>query len=123
MLRHPRPAGRDKIDDVQTMAGAEPLHTEGHGANADVGVLLVHGITATPQLVRPTAEHLARQGYAVSAPLLPGHGTTWQLMGRTRYDDWATTVEAEAADLASGRRGPIRPGRSTPWPRTRPPGP
>jgi len=86
------------------MAGADPFHHDGHGACADVGVLLVHGITATPQMVRPVAEHLAGLGYAVSAPLLPGHGTTWQLMGRTRYDDWLAAVEGAAADLATGRR-------------------
>lgn len=86
------------------MAGAEPIHREGSGPRADVGVLLVHGITATPQMVRPVAEHLAGLGYAVSAPLLPGHGTTWQLMGRTRYEDWLGAVEGAAADLARGRR-------------------
>ncbi len=42
----------------------------------DVGCLLVHGFTGTPQNVRPLADYLARRGLAVSAPRMPGHGTT-----------------------------------------------
>src|SRR5690606_7077521 len=76
----------------------------GTGARAATGVLCIHGLTATPQMVRPVAEHLAGLGYAVSAPLLPGHGRTWQQMNRTRYDDWATAVEVAALELRRDRR-------------------
>ncbi len=82
------------------MAGAEPFTRPGAGERARVGVLLVHGITATPQMVRPVAERLAEQGYAVSAPLLPGHGTSWRQMSRTRYVDWLRAVESAAEDLS-----------------------
>lgn len=86
------------------MLGADPIHHEGHGKHADVAVLLCHGITSTPQMVRPVADRLAEAGYAVSAPLLPGHGTSWQDMSRTRYADWARAVEGEAQRLRVGRR-------------------
>lgn len=86
------------------MTGAEPFAHQGSGQRADVAVLCVHGLTATPQMVRPVAEHLAALGYAVSAPRLPGHGTTWQQLNRTRYDDWFTTVEAAAVELRRDRR-------------------
>ncbi|SDC59070.1 alpha/beta hydrolase [Nocardioides lianchengensis] len=53
-----------------------------------VGVLVSHGFTGQPASVKPWGEHLAAQGYAVEVPRLPGHGTTWQEMNRTTWDDW-----------------------------------
>ncbi len=58
-----------------------------------VGVLLVHGFTSTPASMRPWAEHLAREGYAVSVPLLPGHATTWQDCNTKTYQDWYAEAE------------------------------
>ncbi len=66
-----------------------------------IGVLLSHGFTGSPASIRPWAEHLAEQGYAVRVPLLPGHGTTWQEMNRTGWADWSTAIEAAYADLAA----------------------
>jgi carboxylesterase len=58
-----------------------------------VGVLLVHGYTGSPAGMRPWAEHLAEHGYAVSVPLLPGHGTRWQDLNRVRWTDWVAEAE------------------------------
>lgn len=58
-----------------------------------VGVLLSHGFTGSPASMVPWGRHLAAQGYAVSVPRLPGHGTTWQEMNRTRWQDWYGEVE------------------------------
>jgi carboxylesterase len=58
-----------------------------------VGVLLVHGFTGTPYSMVPWGEHLAAHGFGVSVPLLPGHGTTWQDLNRTRWEDWYDEVE------------------------------
>ena len=41
-----------------------------------VGFLLIHGFTATTTEVRLLADKLHKDGYTVSAPLLPGHMTT-----------------------------------------------
>ena len=38
--------------------------------------------------MRPWAEHLAAEGFSVELPRLPGHGTTWQDMTVTRWEDW-----------------------------------
>ncbi|MDT0201213.1 alpha/beta fold hydrolase [Nocardioides sp. AE5] len=57
-----------------------------------VGVLLSHGFTGSPASMRPWGEFLALQGYAVEVPRLPGHGTTWQEMNDTRWDDWYAEV-------------------------------
>lgn len=80
---------------AEVLPGAEPLSRAG-GA---VGVLLCHGFTGSPQSVRPWAEYLARQGLAVSVPLLPGHGTTWQDMARTSSADWYAETERALAGL------------------------
>jgi Esterase/lipase len=42
------------------------------------GVLLIHGFTATTAEVRLLADAFKKQGLTVSAPLLPGHGTSPQ---------------------------------------------
>lgn len=57
-----------------------------------VGVLLSHGFTGSPASMRPWGEFLASRGYAVEVPRLPGHGTTWQDMNTTRWEDWYAEV-------------------------------
>jgi carboxylesterase len=80
---------------VGVLPGAEPYARDG-GA---VGVLLCHGFTGTPQSLRPWGAYLAERGLSVRLPLLPGHGTTWQDMNRTRWQDWYGCVEGELLDL------------------------
>ena len=67
---------------------ADPGRTGGRR----VGVLLSHGFTGSPFSMRPWAQHLADQGYAVELPRLPGHGTTWREMNKTRWADWYAEV-------------------------------
>ena len=64
---------------VPVLPGAEPYAHDG----GDIGVLLVHGYTSTPQSMRGWAEHLAAAGYTVRLPRLPGHGTRWQDLNTT----------------------------------------
>ena len=64
-----------------------------------MGVLLSHGFTGTTQSMRPWAEHLAAAGLSVSAPRLPGHGTRWQDMNKTRWSDWYGELERAFDDL------------------------
>jgi carboxylesterase len=80
---------------VAILPGAEPFHHDG----SDVGVLLCHGFTGTPQSLRPWGEYLADRGYSVRIPLLPGHGTTWQEMNQTRWEDWYAAVDAAFREL------------------------
>jgi carboxylesterase len=80
---------------VPLLPGAEPFAHRG----SDTGVLLCHGFTGCPQSLRPWAEHLAGQGLTVSLPLLPGHGTRWQDMRHTGWQDWYATVERELREL------------------------
>ncbi|MGW3072129.1 MULTISPECIES: alpha/beta hydrolase [unclassified Kitasatospora] len=78
------------------LPGAEPFRHRG----GPVGVLLCHGFTGSPQSLRPWAEDLAAAGHTVSLPLLPGHGTRWQDMQVTRWEDWYAEVERELLALA-----------------------
>ncbi|MFE7117945.1 alpha/beta hydrolase, partial [Streptomyces sp. NPDC057654] len=77
------------------LPGAEPFRHEG----GEVGVLVCHGFTGSPQSVRPWAESLARRGFTVSLPLLPGHGTRWQDMQVTGWQDWYAEVDRELRAL------------------------
>ncbi len=93
---------------VTVLPGAEPFSHDG----GDVGVLLCHGFTGSPQSLRPWAKSLADAGYTVRLPLLPGHGTTWQDLNRTRWTDWYGTVSASLDDLAGRCRAVVVAGLS-----------
>jgi carboxylesterase len=83
---------------VPVLPGAEPFsHDAGEG---HVGVLVSHGFTGTPQSMRPWAEHLAAAGFSVRLPRLPGHGTTWQELNRTRFEDWYAAIDAAFTELS-----------------------
>jgi carboxylesterase len=76
---------------------AEPFGHQG----GPVGVLLCHGFTGSPQTLRSWADYLAAQGLSVSLPRLPGHGTTWQDLARTGWQDWYREVDAAFGALAA----------------------
>ena len=65
-----------------------------------VGVLLCHGFTATTTEVRLLAQALFAQGYTVSGPLLPGHGTTPLDCNRYTWQEWYAALEASYQQLA-----------------------
>ncbi|MFF4711670.1 alpha/beta hydrolase [Streptomyces eurythermus] len=81
---------------MPVLPGAEPYRHEG----GEVGVLLCHGFTGSPQSLRPWAEHHAAHGLTVSLPLLPGHGTRWTDMQLTTWQDWYAEVDRELRALA-----------------------
>jgi carboxylesterase len=83
---------------VPLMPGAEPYRHDG----GETGVLLCHGFTGSPQSLRPWGEYLAERGLSVSVPLLPGHGTRWQDMQLTGWQDWYAEVDREFLAM-SGR--------------------
>lgn len=83
---------------MPVMPGAEAFTHDG----GSTGVLLCHGFTGSPQSLRPWADYLAAADLSVSLPRLPGHGTTWQEMARTRWEDWYAEVD-RAFDLLQAR--------------------
>ncbi|MCS4510497.1 alpha/beta hydrolase [Xylophilus ampelinus] len=72
---------------------------EGRGANARTGVLLVHGLTGTPNEMRVLAKGLHKQGFTVYAVQLAGHCGTQDDLLSTRWQDWYASVEAGADRL------------------------
>ncbi|MEZ7007306.1 alpha/beta hydrolase [Streptomyces sp. AD55] len=74
---------------MPVLPGAEPFRHDG----GEAGVLLCHGFTGSPQSLRPWAGHLAARGLSVSLPLLPGHGTRWQDLQPTGWQDWYAEVD------------------------------
>lgn len=80
---------------VTVVPGAEPFSHDG----GPIGVLLSHGFTGSPASMTPWAQYLADRGHTVRAPRLPGHGTTWREMNRTRWDDWFATVDDALSEL------------------------
>jgi carboxylesterase len=89
---------------VALAPSADPFSSDGtpDASGRRVGVLLSHGFTGSPVSIVPWGEYLAEQGYAVSVPLLPGHGTTWQEMCDTSFEDYCTALEQEL-DLLRAR--------------------
>jgi carboxylesterase len=82
---------------VPVLPGAEPFRHDG----GEVGVLLCHGFTGSPQSMRPWAEYLAGRGLSVSVPLLPGHGTRWEDMQVTGWQDWYAEVDRALRELTA----------------------
>ncbi|REF34854.1 alpha/beta hydrolase [Thermasporomyces composti] len=68
---------------------AEPLDA----GSGRTGVLLCHGFTGSPHSMRPWGTYLVDHGLRVVVPRLPGHGTTWQDLNRTGWQDWYVAVE------------------------------
>lgn len=66
----------------------------------ETGILLVHGFTATTAEVRLLGDFLHARGYTISAPLLPGHGTSPDEMNKCKWQDWTNAVERAYCDLA-----------------------
>lgn len=75
--------------------GAEPFTTDG----GPVGALLLHGFTGSPKSMRPWAEYLADAGLTVRVPRLPGHGTRWQDMNITTWEDWYAEADRSLSEL------------------------
>jgi carboxylesterase len=82
---------------------AEPFLSDGDvgSPRGRIGVLLSHGFTGSPASMKGWGQYLAAQGYAVSVPRLPGHGTTWQEMNTTTWADWSRELERAFEALAA----------------------
>ena len=77
------------------MPGAEPYSAEG----GSTGILLLHGFTGSPKPMTPWGERMAAEGHTVRVPRLPGHGTRWQDMNLTRWEDWYAEADRSLREL------------------------
>jgi carboxylesterase len=90
-------ASRFRVGADGIIVGAEAIALERAGAPT---VLLLHGFGDTPQTVRYLAEHLHDQGYAVYAPLLPGHGRTLRDFAASDARQWESHARSELERIA-----------------------
>lgn len=68
--------------------------------------VVVHGLTGTTRSVQGVAGALARAGFVVAVPLLPGHGTTPDDLESTGWAEWLAAVEAAYGQARRGG-GPV----------------
>jgi len=71
----------------------------GNGENSKIGIVLVHGFTSTPSVMRPWAEFLNNQGFTVRVPLLPGHGTSIAELENVSWPQWPAEIEIQINHL------------------------
>ncbi|SDE38808.1 carboxylesterase [Paracidovorax valerianellae] len=94
--------------DAPSASSADTRHEyllRGHGANATTGVLLIHGLTGTPNEMRLLAKGLHRAGFTVLAVQLAGHCGTQDDLVATRWQDWLASVQRGADRLAQATGG------------------
>lgn len=73
---------------------------EGRGELARCGVLLIHGLTGTPNEMRVLARGLNRRGFTVYGVQLAGHCGSMDELLATRWQDWLASVRRGAEWLA-----------------------
>ena len=88
-------AERSRDAETGIILGAEPVSL-GSGPH---GVLLIHGFPGTPTDLGHFPQKLAREGYRVSCPLLPGHGRRPQDLLDENADTLLAAVEKAYGDL------------------------
>jgi carboxylesterase len=95
--RHERlVAARLPLGDTGLVRGAEPIDLP---HESDRAVLLLHGFGDTPQALAHLAAYLHARGWAVRAPLLPGHGRTLRAFAASRAEQWASAARSELTGL------------------------
>jgi len=77
------------------MPDASPWSSDGD----QVGVVVLHGFTGSPKSVKPWGQALGAQGWTVRVPRLPGHGTRWQDMNITTWEDWYAEADRNVREL------------------------
>jgi carboxylesterase len=97
LYRLVRGRNQPPVGSAPVAAGAEAYE----GGSGPLGALVLHGFTGNRRAVGGWAEHLERDGFHVKVPRLPGHGTTWQEMNRTRWEDWYGEVESSFDELSA----------------------
>lgn len=58
-----------------------------------IGVLLVHGFTASPMEMRPLADYLHGQGFSVYNVRLAGHASDYHYLNNMDFSDWYDSVK------------------------------
>jgi len=87
---------RQRVAESEIIKGAETIDLQEGGSH---GVLLLHGFGDTPQTLSLLARRLARSGFGVKAPLLPGHGRNTDAFRQSRADDWIAAARESLREM------------------------
>lgn len=68
----------------------QPIYLEG----GETGILLLHGFTGTPDCMSYLARAFHEAKFTVAAPVLAGHGTHYQHLEKTRWEDWYQSADS-----------------------------
>ncbi len=68
--------------------------------SGEIGVVVSHGFTGCTSSVAGWANALAASGMRVVAPRLTGHGTSWQDLDTSTWQEWYADVAAAYYELA-----------------------
>ncbi len=63
------------------------------GSQEKPGLLLTHGLTASPTEMLPLGKYLHTKGYTVHGVRLAGHGTNYRDLPNYTYHDWMTSIK------------------------------
>jgi len=80
---------------MKILPGCEPMFKK----NGSRGCLLLHGFTSCPFELRLLGDHLQEEGFTVSVPLLPGHGTSAKDMKKYKWLDWYQSAKEALFEL------------------------
>ena len=92
-MRQPLATRRGPLDE---MIGRRPTDLA-FQTGSNVLVYLIHGVTGTPIEMGFLGRRLARHGWDVYAPTLPGHCMRIRDLMRTSEDDWIAHVQTQLA--------------------------
>ncbi len=65
----------------------------------DIGVILIHGICASPYEMMPIANALEENNFSVYVPLVAGHGTNIKNLIKTNHIDWYNSLNYAYSSL------------------------
>lgn len=84
----------DDINDQETAtADHNPFFLDPPQAlDNGIGILLIHGLLASPAELRDYGEYLVKQGYTVMGVRLKGHGSSPYALQNQRWEDWYQSV-------------------------------
>jgi esterase/lipase/1-acyl-sn-glycerol-3-phosphate acyltransferase len=97
----------------QPVGVGRPMLLHGHGPAGAIGVLLIHGYSASPAEMRPLAHFLHAQGLTVYVVRLRGHGTSPYDLQTRVWQDWYEAVLRGYSCLQAWSRLQFAGGMST----------
>lgn len=94
---------------AEIVRGAETINLQEGNSR---GILLLHGFGDTPQTLSLLARELHSAGYDVRAPLLPGHGRSFDSFAASRHKEWLGYAREELRAMRANHEVVILAGLS-----------